>query len=120
MVGNGLASVIFVSFRIICTLILPPDESKGKDDQNSFYGCLVFFSIGGIINLITIVCSFYIFKSSFAHFHLERANRKSLLQEFDEKDEVIENKAIANDSMAKRYLETYKAILSIDFNLVKI
>ena len=111
MVGNGLSSIIFTIIRIICTLILPPDESQGRDDKNSFYGCLVFFVIGGFFELFSIIWAWYIFNTSFAHYHLERASRKSILEEFDEEDEIADGVEIEHKHMKERYIETYKAVM---------
>ena len=111
MVGNGLSTIIFTVIRIICTLILPPDESQGKEDRNSYYGCLVFFIIGGLVQLLTIICALHIFNSSFAHFHLERTKRKSLLEELDEEDEIADGIEIEHKHMKERYIEIYKAVM---------
>ena len=61
--------------------------------------------------LATIFWALYLFNTDFAHFHLQRANRKSLLEELDSEDEIADGVEIEHIAMKKRYIETYKAVM---------
>ena len=52
MIGQGLSGFILNSVKILMLAVFPPDNSKGKDDINSYYDSIVFLSVAAIILIL--------------------------------------------------------------------
>ena len=77
MIGIGTSGIIFLVFRTILILFLRPDNTKGRDDMNSYYGTLIFFGASAVILVICIIAAVYVFNTTFAKFYLEKAQEGS-------------------------------------------
>lgn len=80
MVGNGVSGILLVAFRAFTVVTLPTDETKGRDDMNSFYGCLIFFGGGLLLLIITMFSTFYIYSTNFAKHYIQKATSGSSVE----------------------------------------
>ena len=78
MIGISLSGLMFCVFRVILILSLPIDEDKGKDDENAYYGCIIFFALAALFAGAAIVAILLLVKTEFAMYYINRAERGSL------------------------------------------
>ena len=50
--GQGLNGVLVNCMKMIFLLILPPDESKGKNDMNAYYDSIIYISFSVILLIL--------------------------------------------------------------------
>lgn len=62
IIGQGLSGCILNVIKMITLVVLPPDNSKGTDDVNSYYDSILFLSVAGVI-LIACIIGFRYFTS---------------------------------------------------------
>ena len=55
LIGQGVNGMLLNSIKMILLGIIPPNESLGDKDMNSFYDSLIFLSVFGILFIASII-----------------------------------------------------------------
>ncbi|CAI2368546.1 unnamed protein product [Moneuplotes crassus] len=97
LVGQGVNGMLLNSVKMILLAILPPDESLGAKDMNSFYDSLIFLSVFCVLFIASTICFSILLKMDFAKERMKYVtyNQK---QEETEIDKILNNQARSNDS----------------------
>ena len=122
MIGQGLSGFILNFIKILTLIILPPDNSKGKDDVNSYYDSILFLSVAGVI-LVACIFGFKYFTSlKFAEFYTsDKITHQNENEDFDKfiknnkSTEVYEDKDLNSSQYSTNILKIYKSVLLLAF-----
>lgn len=109
MTGQGINGLILNSVKMLLLAILPPDEDKGAEDQNSFYDSLIFLGVFSVILMVSVFCYFSLLNMEFCKHYLMKADfndssvKKSMVE--------IQSLAVTDNKVADIYLSTVSYLI---------
>ena len=91
--GQGLSGILMN----IITYIVISSVNTGNNDDNAKYGAIIFFSISGLILLITFLIFLFAFKSEYFKYYLKKTKDFNI-QNLEKIEEEINNMRITTSS----------------------
>lgn len=73
LMSQTLAGIVVNFVKMLWVFILPPDNSKGKEDINTFYNSLIVIMFGACLWVACIVCFNFIFHMQYVQYFLQKA-----------------------------------------------
>ena len=75
MFGNGISGIIMNAFRVICLLILPPDNAH---PEYEFYGALVYFIFASIILVCCAIGLVVFMRLPYVQYYIRKATNEKI------------------------------------------
>ena len=101
MLGQGLSGLVVNVVRIICLVILPPDQTAERgQDMNMFYGCLIYFAIASSMIIACIFLYFMLVKTDYAKFYMNKISmkeREERLSSISERAKLVDQEVRSDD-----------------------
>lgn len=103
MVGQGVSGLLLNIIKIILLVALPPDESLGDEDMNSYYDSLIFITFGMVILLSCLVGYKYLLTMDFTRYYTMRACVKE--DRIDTKSPIVATSPSEDETMVLGFEE---------------
>lgn len=96
MLGNGFSGLAMNFFRMLTLAAFPPKDDAEKSDNSAFIGCLIYFAIAALIVICCILGYFWVCKTEYAMFYIQKAGTK-----VDSEERVIRAASLGSGSFGQ-------------------